>query len=188
MAIHEKKDTTKKPLPFTIVAADSCGRKYKLEGNWEEGVSYEVVVDSGKARDIYGLESDSTRLSFRRKEKKEYANIILKLGNVPTGEVFVELVDKEKIVRREYPKDNKVEFINVAPGSYAARLIVDTDKNGDWTTGDYNGLKQPEKVYFFEKPLSVSANWDYEEDWVIGKLPLHSQRPPTSYPPKQKKR
>jgi hypothetical protein len=188
LAIHEKKDTTKKPLPFTIVAADSCGRKYKLEGNWEEGVSYEVVVDSGKARDIYGLESDSTRLSFRRKEKKEYANIILKLGNVPTGEVFVELVDKEKIVRREYPKDNKVEFINVAPGSYAARLIVDTDKNGDWTTGDYNGLKQPEKVYFFEKPLSVSANWDYEEDWVIGKLPLHSQRPPTSYPPKQKKR
>ena len=110
------------------------------------------------------------------------------MGNVPTGEVFVELVDKEKIVRREYPKDNKVEFINVAPGSYAARLIVDTDKNGDWTTGDYNGLKQPEKVYFFEKPLSVSANWDYEEDWVIGKLPLHSQRPPTSYPPKQKKR
>ncbi len=188
LAIHEKKDTTEKPLPFTIVAADSCGRKYKLEGNWEEGVSYEVVVDSGKVRDIYGLESDSTILIFRRKEKKEYANIILKIGNIPAGDVIVELVDKEKIVRREYPKDNKVEFINVAPGSYAARLIVDTNKDGDWTTGDYNGLKQPEEVYFFEKPLSVSANWDYEEDWVIGKLPLHSQRPTSTYPQKQKKR
>lgn len=188
LAIHEKKDTTEKPLPFKIVAVDSCRRKYKLEGNWEEGVSYEVVVDSGKVRDIYGLESDSTTLTFRRKEKKEYSNIILKLANVPDGEVFVELVNKDKIVKRVYPKDNKVEFINVAPGSYAARLIVDRDKNGDWTTGDYNGLKQPEEVYFYEKPLSVSANWDYEEDWTIGKLPLHSQRPPTSYPPKQKKR
>lgn len=188
LAIHEKKDTTEKPLPFTIVAADSCGRKYKLEGNWEEGVSYEVIVDSGKVRDIYGLENDSTILSFRRKEKKEYANIILKIGNIPAGDVIVELVDKEKIIRREYPKDSKVEFTNVAPGSYAARLIVDTNKDGDWTTGDFNGLKQPENVYFFEKPLSVSANWDYEEDWVIGKLPLHSQRPPTSYPQKQKKR
>lgn len=188
LTIHEKKDSTKKPIPFKIVAADSCGRKYKLEGNWEEGVSYNVVVDSGKVQDIYGLGSDSTMLTFRKKEKKEYANIILKIGDIPAGDVFVELVDKEKIVRREYPKDNKVEFTNVAPGSYAARLIVDTDKNGDWTTGDYNGLKQPEEVYFFEKPLSVSANWDYEEDWVIGKLPLHSQRPSSTYPQKQKKR
>ena len=188
LTIHENKDTTEKPLPFKIIAADSCGRKYKLEGNWEEGISYNVVVDSGKVRDIYGLESDSTTLTFRKKEKKEYANIILKIGDIPAGDVIVELVDKEKIVRREYPKDNKVEFINVAPGSYAARLIVDTDKNGDWTTGDYNGLKQPEEVYFFEKPLSVSANWDYEEDWVIGKLPLHSQRPSSTYPQKQKKR
>ena len=188
LTIHEKKDSTKKPIPFKIVAADSCGRKYKLEGNWEEGVSYNVVVDSGKVQDIYGLGSDSTMLTFRKKEKKEYANIILKIGDIPAEDVIVELVDKEKIVRREYPKDNKVEFTNVAPGSYAARLIVDTDKNGDWTTGDYNGLKQPEKVYFFEKPLSVSANWDYEEDWVIGKLPLHSQRPSSTYPQKQKKR
>ncbi|MBO7442601.1 MAG: hypothetical protein J6T83_05935 [Paludibacteraceae bacterium] len=186
--IHENKDTTEKPLPFKIIAADSCGRKYKLEGNWEEGVSYNVVVDSGKVKDIYGLGSDSTMLTFRKKEKKEYANIILKIGNIPTGDVIVELVDKEKIVRREYPKDNKVEFTNVAPGSYAARLIVDTNKDGDWTTGDYNGLKQPEEVYFFEKPLSVPANWDYEEDWVIGKLPLHSQRPSSTYPQKQKKR
>ena len=188
LTIHENKDTTEKPLPFKIIAADSCGRKYKLEGNWEEGISYNVVVDSGKVRDIYGLGSDSTMLTFRKKEKKEYANIILKIGDIPAGDVIVELVDKEKIVRREYPKDNKVEFTNVAPGSYAARLIVDTNKDGDWTTGDYNGLKQPEKVYFFEKPLSVSANWDYEEDWVIGKMPLHSQRPSSTYPQKQKKR
>lgn len=188
VSVHEKKDTTKKALPFTMVAADSCGRRYKLDGNWEEGLSYEVIVDSGKVRDIYGLESDSTKLAFRKKEKKDYSNITLKLSNMPAGDVFVELVNKEKTIRRGYPKDNKVEFFNVAPGTYAARLIVDTDKDGDWTTGDYNGLKQPEEVYFFEKALSVSANWDYEEDWVIGKLPLHSQRPQSSYPTQQKKR
>ena len=188
LVVHEKKDTTKKPLPFTIVAADSCGRKYRLEGNWEEGLSYKVIVDSSKVRDIYGLENDSTILTFRKKEKNEYSNIILKMENIPAGDVIVELVDKDKVVRREYPKDNKVEFINIVPGSYAARLIVDTDKDGDWTTGDYNGLRQPENVYFFEKFLSVSANWDYEEDWVIGKLPLHSQRPTSSYPTPQKKR
>ena len=187
LVVHERNDSTEKPLPFTTVAADSCGKRYKLEGNWEEGQSYVVLVDSGKVRDIYGLESDSTTLIFRKKEKKEYSNIILKMENLPAGDVIVELVDKDKIARRGYPKDNKVEFINVIPGSYAARLIVDADKNGDWTTGDYNGLKQPEDVYFFEKPLSVSANWDYEEDWVIGQMPLHRQRPASSYPPKQKK-
>lgn len=188
LVIFEKKDTTKKALPFTIVPADSCGRKYKLDGNWEEGFSYNIIVDSAKVRDIYGLESDSTKLSFRKKEKKEYSNITLKLQEVPAGDVIVELVDKDKIIRREYPKDNKVEFINVNPGAYAVRLIVDTDKDGDWTTGDYEGFKQPEDVYFFEKLLSVSANWDYEEDWVIGKQPLHSQRPAASYPPQKKKK
>lgn len=186
--IYEKKDTTKKPLPFSIVSADSCGRKYKLNGKWEEGITYGVVVDSGKVKDIYGLESDSTKLSFRKKEKKEYSNITLKLNNVPDGDVFVELVDRDKIIKREYPKDNRVVFINVSPGSYAVHLVVDTDKNGDWTTGDYKGLKQPEEVYFFEKQLSVSANWDYEEEWTINKQPLHKQRPTSSYPAQQKKR
>lgn len=188
IVVFEKKDTTKKPLPFTISSADQCGRKYKLEGKWEEGNIYGIVVDSGKVKDIYGLASDSTILAFRKKEKQEYSNITLKMQNVPSENVIVELVDKDKIVKREYPKDNKVEFTNVTPGSYAARLIVDTDKDGDWTTGDYKGMKQPEDVYFFEKPLSVSANWDYEEDWVIGKAPLHTQRPATTYPPQPKKR
>ncbi len=187
LVVYERRDTTQKPLPFTLSAADSCGRRYLLEGKWEEGVSYEAVVDSGKVRDIYGLESDSTFLDFRRREKKEYANIVLNLSNVPAGDVFVELVDKDRIIRREYPKGNKVEFINVNPGAYAARLVVDADKNGDWTTGDYKGFKQPEEVYFFEKVLSTSANWDYEEDWVIGKLPLHDQRPASTYPTQKKR-
>ncbi len=186
--IYEKKDTTKKLLPFTLAASDSCGRTYKLEGKWEEGVPYIIVIDSAKARDIYGLASDSTVLTFRRKEKREYANIILKLSNVPEGEVFVELVNKDKIVKREYPKDNKVEFNNIIPGQYGARMIVDKDKDGDWTTGDFKSNRQPEDVYFFEKPLSISANWDYEEEWVIGKWPLHSQRPASTYPPEPKKR
>lgn len=186
--VFDIKDTTKKPLPFAITPADNTGRKYKLEGKWEEGSAYQVVVDSGKVRDIYGCVSDSTFMIFRKKEKKDYSNIILKMQNVPLGDVFVELVDKDKIVKKEYPKDNKVEFTNVIPGSYAARLIVDTDKDGEWTTGDYKAMKQPEDVYFFEKPLSVSANWDYEEDWIIGKVPLHTQRPASTYPPQQKKR
>lgn len=187
LVVFDRKDTTEKPLPFTIVPADSCGRKYKLQGQWEEGLTYQIVVDSGKVKDIYGLANDSTFLAFRKKEKKEYSNIILKMQNVPSGNVFVELLDKEKIIKREYPKDNKVEFTNVTPGSYAARLVVDRDNDGDWTSGDFNGLIQPEDVYFFEKVLSVSANWDYEEDWIIGKVPLHNQRPATTYP-QQKKR
>lgn len=187
LVVRERKDTTKKALPFTIVAADSCGRKYKLEGNWEEGHSYLAIVDSGKVRDIYGLECDSTYLVFRKKEKSEYSNIVLKLVNVPAGDVIVELVDKDKVARRGYPNDNRVEFKNVIPGTYAARLIVDADKDGEWTTGDYEGLKQPEEVYFIEKPLATSANWDYEEEWTIGKLPLHKQRPSSTYPPQKKK-
>ncbi len=188
LVIFDKKDTTEKPLPFAIIPADSCGRKFKVDGKWEEGLTYQIVVDSGKVKDIYGLESDSTILVFKKKEKREYANITLKLQDIPEGDVLAELLDKDKIIRREKISGDKVEFINVNPGSYAVRLIVDTDKDGDWTTGDYNGLKQPEMVYFFEKPLSVTANWDYEEDWVIGKLPLHEQRPTSTYPAQKKNR
>lgn len=188
LIVYESKDTTKKSLPFTISAADSCGRKFQIDGNWEEGKTYVTFIDSGKVHSIYGAANDSTILRFRMKEKSEYGNILLKLSNLPKENVIIELVDKESTIRREYPKDNQVEFKFVKPGSYAARLIVDSDKDGDWTTGDYNGLKQPEEVFFFEKLLSVSANWDYEEDWEIGKMPLHKQRPSSTYPSQTKKR
>lgn len=187
MVITDKIDTTNTPLPFSLIAADSCGKKYTIEGKWDEGVTYKVVVDSGKVRDIYGTENDSLISSFRIKEKKEYANLFLNLSNVPEGDVFVELVDKEIIVKREYPKGNKVEFINVKPATYAVRLVVDKNKDGEWTTGDYDGFRQPEEVYFFEKTLVISANWDFEEDWTIGKLPLHKQRPASTYPRSKKK-
>ncbi len=54
-----------------------------------------------------------------------------------------------------------------APGNYSLRIIEDNDKNGKWTSGDYNKKQQPEKVYYYPENIEVRAGWDNDINWII---------------------
>ena len=38
---------------------------------------------------------------------------------------------------------------------------------GCWTPGDYRLQRQPEKIVFFDKTLSLREKWEMEEQWVV---------------------
>ena len=81
-----------------------------------------------------------------------------------------------------------IEYIN--PGTYYARLFIDTNSDSIWTTGRIGAFAgsvepgdsislsvQPEEVYYFPKKINLRKNWDVEMDWNIYELPVEMQKP-----------
>lgn len=176
--VEMQKDTLWEKVDFRLVAdSEVNARSYLLEAEWKEGSSYRLRIDSASVTDIYGNCNDKTELKFRIKTKEEYSTLKFKVQGVADS-AFVELLNaKEQVKRVEKLRNGEVFFKNVHPGEYYARLVVDSDNDGLWTTGKYVENRKPEQVYYFSKTLKLRANWDVEEDWDVTEKNILNQRP-----------
>ena len=59
-------------------------------------------------------------------------------------------------------------YKNLVPGNYKIKVVEDLNKNGKWDTGNYKKKRQPEPIYYFEKPIQIRGYWDLEEEFRIG--------------------
>ena len=48
------------------------------------------------------------------------------------------------------------------PGTYYIRVYNDVNKNGKWTTGSLEKMREPEETRLFSKPIEIKDNWDKE--------------------------
>lgn len=176
--VEVQKDTLWEMVNFRLVADSAVNaRSYLLEAEWEVGASYRLHIDSASVTDIYGNCNDKTELKFRIKNKEEYSTLKFKVQGVADS-AFVELLNaKEQVKHVEKLRNGEVFFKNVHPGEYYARLVVDSDNDGLWTTGKYIENRKPEQVYYFSKTLKLRANWDVEEDWDVKEKNVLNQRP-----------
>lgn len=150
---------------------------YTAKYNWAPGGQYRIRVDSCSVKGIYGLWNGSSEQTITVKELEEYSNLYFAIRPV-TDSAFVELLDgSDKVVRTSPVVKGAAEFQNVVPGEYYARIILDSNGNGKWDTGNYGQKIQPEEVYYFAKPLKLKKNWDVEQSWNIYELPLDKQKP-----------
>jgi hypothetical protein len=49
---------------------------------------------------------------------------------------------------------------------------VDTNKNGQYDTGDYYNKRQPETILQYAKEITVRANWDLELDLSLKRIEI----------------
>lgn len=178
-AIHlrEKVDTLWQDVPFVFERDTSQLRKYDLLYDWEHGKEYEFSVDSTAFRGQYGLFTDKIKQAFKVKAKEEYAAIYFNVSGADST-AFVQLLDPQDKVLRQVPVINgQADFYYLNPSKYGARLINDTNNNGVWDTGQYEGKRQPEMVYYYTQILEPKANWELEQTWNLTEKPLDRQKP-----------
>ena len=138
--------------------------------------TYRLTIDSAAVTSVYGLHNDPLIKEMKVKGTEEYANVFFKV-NVK-GDAFVELLGSgEKVMRTVKVKDGAFELLNVTPNTYYLRLILDTNGNGQWDTGNYGSHLQPEEVYYYPKRLKLRRNWDLDETWNIYETALDLQKP-----------
>ena len=53
-------------------------------------------------------------------------------------------------------------FNNIPPGKYTFRILIDTNSDGKWNTGNILRNEEPEPAYFYPEVFDVRANWQLE--------------------------
>ncbi len=166
--LYDVADSTRQPLPFSLVkdSANSC--KYYLKTKLTEEKKYLFVAKKASFSNIYNEYSDSVGTKFSIKDPEMYSKLTLEVKNY-TGNRIIELLDKtEKLVARiQMKNDGKVVFPLLENGVYRVRVIYDLNGDGKWTTGDFTSGRQPEPVSYYPEELELKGGRELDQTWDI---------------------
>ena len=175
---YVKKDTDWLPAPFLFMPEERSAKSYMLYAEWEPGQKYRFVMDTAAVVSVLEHESKSVRQEFHVRAVEEYGSIFIHVISPDTGVVIQLLSKNDKVeAQQRADKDGNADFFFMKPGEYYMRCYVDANGNGQWDTGDYASGLQPERVYYFGKPLPLKAQWDLRQDWDIRAVDVARQKP-----------
>ena len=163
IGLYEKIDTTFKAVPFVLQPLDSVPMGYAVVARLEKGKSYELRLDSGAVRDVYGVANTAKTFALQLKTAEDYSTLLVKVPDYAPA-IRLQLLDEKDQPVRELPaQPDGTKFEYLTPKAYYLRLYFDLNGDGKWTTGDWAEKRRPEPVYYFPAKLTLRANWDFEE-------------------------
>ncbi len=159
------KDSTQ--VAFTT-KLDSLNNRYNFQFEKSESNSYKIQMLPEAFTDFFGNKNDTLNFNIRTKAKLDYGNVRVSLKNV-TYPAIVQLTDDKGNVKVElYAKDPKpIDFFDVDPGQYFLRVVIDSNENGQYDTGNYLLKIQPERVSHFPKTLDVRSGFDEIIEFIL---------------------
>jgi hypothetical protein len=86
--------------------------------------------------------------------------------NTENKSFIIQLLNTNFNVEMEIKNQKNFRFINVPPGNYHLRILVDEDNDGKWDPGNILKNKPPEPVVFYVdqqgklQTVSIKANWE----------------------------
>lgn len=131
---------------------------------------YRLELLPGAITDFFDIQNDSLSTTVSTKSRVDYGNLSLRLTNVPSYPIFIDLINtKEEVVRSMYIEEQRgvYRFAYLIPNKYYVRVRVDENANGKWDTGNYLDGKKPEAVFHFPPLLDVRANWELQEQFIL---------------------
>lgn len=160
------------------IATEESKRIYTLRAEWRPDIEYSLEIDSLAFTDIYGVASAKLKKGFKVGSLDDYSSVVLNIQQLKGKNICVELLSREdKAVKSVQTTNGYATFYYIKPGTYYARLFVDTNNNGVWDTGDYNTGLQPEEVFYYPYNIECKAKWDMNLNWDITAKPLDQQKP-----------
>ena len=175
--LDQKIDTVWNTVDFDFFPDSTNSLNYFIRRPWKYGEEYRIEVDSAAIHSLYGKWNDFFTGEFKIKKEDEYGYLYLNINGVDTT-AFVELLSSgDAPVRKAKVKDGGVLFMDLKPDKYYARIVIDTNGNGVWDTGNYAKKRQPEEVYYSPKMYEIMQNWQVEETWNVNSTPLAKQKP-----------
>lgn len=80
---------------------------------------------------------------------------------------FLTDLDEEPLYRYTFFQFLDKRIIQLKPGKYIMRVIVDVNKNGEWDTGNIIDKVQPEPIIYHSAPVELRANWEIDLRWNV---------------------
>lgn len=164
-------------MPQLLIADSLHSMNLNADYAWMPGEKYRLTIDSLAITGIYDEWNGPTSSEFTVRPLEEYANLSFRFPGL-TEHAMIELLDnQDKPVRTEEISGGAVAIRNITPGTYYARLYIDSNGNRKYDTGNMAQKLQPEETYYYPKKLTLKKNWDIEETWNLDETPVDLQKP-----------
>jgi len=166
---------------------DSAIGKVPVKGRWlsitsfeianqlKEGVNYTLKIDTSAFFDLKQIPNDSGSVNFMTQTKMEFGKLTLKVLFSKKQNYIIQLINQRDEVEKENhmsfslssSNSATIEFTDISPGIYFAKVIFDDNKNKKWDSGNILLKQQPEKVIINSKQLKILSDWEIEEEILI---------------------
>jgi hypothetical protein len=166
----KKRKTDNDTLLLIFSIPDTFTMRLPLPLILEEKMPYELLLRDSIFLGYNNLTNDSLKFSFTTKSEKDYGNLHINFKPEQQNIDYIIMLQttsgallQKKLVRG----DKMLNYMHLEPGSYKITVIEDENGNGIWDTGNYHAKRQPERILFFDKPITIRGFWDLEEDFII---------------------
>jgi hypothetical protein len=161
-------DSIQTPMPIYITMDTNSMYKVDIQCKLEEQTKYKIFIPDSSIMDIYGTTNDTIIISYKTQAEDFYGTLVMKISNVK-GPVILQLLDeKENLINEKYFKsDQTITYAYLYPHKYILKLIVDSNGNGKWDTGNYLMKLQPEKVIYYPQLINIRSNWEVDNNWGL---------------------
>lgn len=147
----------------------------QLQTIFKPATAYTLKIDTAAFYSENKLYNDSIKQNFKTDNKLDFGKLTLKLLFNKKQSYVVQLInDKNEVIRDSFltlslagTNAKTIEFTDVLPAAYQVKIIIDTNEDKKWNTGNYLQNKQPEQVILHSKTIKVIADWEVEEEILI---------------------
>lgn len=176
--LYSKHDTLWYRSPFVFRPKPGRNRTYEILGEWRPGVEYSLEIDTLAFTDIYGKSTAPFKQGFKVKGEDSYASLLLDITGMADTTLVVQLLNSSDEPVKETSTDNgTAEFFYIKPGTYYVRMFIDSNRNGEWDTGEYAADRQAETTYYYPEKIECKAKWDLTLTWNPTGRSLYLQKP-----------
>lgn len=157
-------DSIQANQPLKVWKDTSNMHRIYLETDWKPAQNYQLHLYPTFATDFFGQIRDTIRLNFTVQTEENYGTLIVKLQNFNEDLDYVfQLRDsKNKIIKEQKLTNNELTLPYLKPSEYQISVIEDRNKDGVWTTGNYELKRQPEKIFVIAEKVEIRPNWENE--------------------------
>ena len=133
---------------------DNTSKNIVLEYPWELGEKYNIELDSGAFKSIYGHVNEKVSIDFSVLSLANSATMIIEIEDLDSTKNYAVHILKEKTPLYGYTFNHvtkgSIELTLLEPMKYNIEIIQDDNSNGQWDPGDYYEHRQPELNYLYK--------------------------------------
>ncbi|MFC0343226.1 Ig-like domain-containing protein [Epilithonimonas hispanica] len=147
-----------------------------IKSNFIIGKKYQLTVPKNTLSSFYNRSSESVRFDFEVAKAEDFGSFAAHLKNLPAQKFWIQLLnDKNEPAYQQYTNQADVKFVNLKPGTYRLRILVDNNENEIWDSSDFANETMAEDAYLFKKSgdkevlskINVRQMWEINENWDL---------------------
>lgn len=151
--------------PFTAEIFGTNKHKISVRSAWEAGKKYQLTIPKETVATFYERLPKSHQINFEFDKPENYGSLVVKLVTKPDAPFWAQLLsENDEVKYSQLVQSNEFRFSNLKPGTYYVRLLVDSNGNGHWDSGNLLEGRQAEPVYIYDKMIEIRPLWDNIED------------------------